>query len=156
MTPSLTFTAGSDYGTPLSTPGIDPAACSVAAGSSACGSLIVPDQYTGKFDNMGAFSQPWRYTANMQFAYQVTPQLRTTLTLTGLVDNCVQRGYAWDRAGFCAYSTLPFGAAPSSPTLPSSDPNLRYPYSAQQGNNNMTFVGTKIPLQLYLNLQYRI
>jgi outer membrane receptor protein involved in Fe transport len=148
ISPSITFTSGSDYGSPLSTPGIDP----TSAGSS----IIVPDQYTGKFDNMGAFSQPWRYTVSTQLGYQMTPKLRATLTLTGLVDNCIQRGYVWDRAGFCAYSTLPFGAAPSSPTEPSTDPNLKYPYSAQQGNNNTTFVGVKIPFELYFNLQYRI
>jgi hypothetical protein len=156
ISPSLTFTSGSDYGAPLSTPGINPAACSVTSGVSSCGTIIVPDQYTGKFDNMGAFSQPWRYTLSTQIGYQMTPRMRATLTLTGLIDNCIQRGYAWDRAGFCAYSTLPYGDAPSSPTEPSSDPNLKYPYTAQQGNNNTTFVGVKIPFQMYLNLQYRI
>ncbi len=155
VTPSLTFTAGSDYGSPLSAAGTSPSACTSAAGVITCPTLMVPDPYTGKFDNMGAFSQPWRYTLSTQFGYQLNPHLRASLTLTGLVDNCVQRGYAWDRAGFCAYSTLPFGAAFTAPWS-GADPNVKYPYTEQQGNNNTTFVGTKIPFQMYLNLQYRL
>jgi hypothetical protein len=148
LTPSLTFSAGSDYGTPLSTPGIDP--------TGATSMLVVPNPFTGKFDNMGAFSQPWRLTANMQIGYALSKSTRATLTLAGLMDHCVQRGYAWDRRDFCAYSTLPFGAAPSSPTKPNADPNYAYPYTVQQGNNNTTFVGTKIPLQAYLTFDVRI
>ena len=142
ITPSLTFSSGSDYGSPLSTAGVDPAGG---------GSIIVPDPYTGKFDNMGAFSQPWRLTSNVQFGYQLSSRVHATLSLTSLSDTCVQRGYVWDRSGFCAYSTLPFGAAFSAPV--STDPNLRYPYSLQQGNNNTPFVGTKIPFQAYLNVK---
>jgi len=65
---------------------------------------------TGKFDNMGAFSRPWRLTTSLQLRYQLSHNLHARLTLTGLTDTCIQRGYAWDRASFCAYSTLPFGA----------------------------------------------
>ncbi len=147
ITPSLTFTSGSDYGSPLSTEGLDPATG---------GSLVIPDPYTGKFDNMGAFSQPWRLTTNLQIGYQLSHNLHASLTLTGLTDTCMQRGYVWDRAGFCAYSTLPFGAAFTAPVTAATDPNLKYPYTEQQGNNNTTFVGTKIPFQAYLNLQYRL
>ncbi len=147
LTPSLTFSSGSDYGSPLSTAGVDPATG---------GSIIVPNPYTGQFDNMGAFSQPWRLTSNLQFGYVLSPRVHATLTLTSLTDTCVQRGYAWDRAGICAYSTLPFGAAFNAPVSAATDPNLRYPYSVQQGNNNTTFVGTKIPFQAYLNIQLKI
>jgi hypothetical protein len=150
ITPSLTFTSGSDYGSPLSAAGPDPAA--VAAG----GSIMIPDPYTGKFDNMGAFSQPWRMTTNLQIGYQLSEHLHASFTMTGLTDTCMQRGYVWDRAGFCAYSTLPFGSAFTAPVTAATDPNLKYPYSEQQGNNNTTFVGTKIPFQAYLNFQYRL
>ncbi len=146
ITPSLTFTSGSDYGSPLAAEGLDPAANSV--------SLPVPDPWTGKFDNMGAFSQPWRMTTNLQLGYQLSAGLHVSLTLTGLSDTCIQRGYVWDRAGFCAYSTLPFGVPYL--TTPTTDPNLKYPYTEQSGNNNTTFVGTKIPFQGYLNFSYRI
>jgi hypothetical protein len=150
ITPSLTFSSGSDYGSPLSTAGTDPAA------SAAGGTIMIPDPYTGKFDNMGAFSQPWRLTTNLQLGYTVSQHLHVSLTLTGLSDTCMQRGYVWDRAGFCAYSTLPFGSGFSAPVTASTDPNLKYPYSEQQGNNNTTFVGTKLPFQGYLNFQYKL
>jgi hypothetical protein len=152
ITPSLTFTAGSDYGSPLSAEGYDPAAYTSGA------QIIVPDPYTGKFDNMGAFSQPWRLTTNVQLGYELSSRVHATLTLTGLTDNCVQRGYVWDRAGFCAYSTLPFGAPFSVNGSPNgaSPNNYLYPYTEQQGNNNTTFVGTRIPFQAYLNFQVKI
>jgi hypothetical protein len=147
ITPSLTFSSGSDYGSPLSTGGLDPATG---------GTIAIPNPYTGQFDNMGAFSQPWLLTTNLQIGYQLSTRVHATLTLTGLSDQCVQRGYAWDRAGFCAYSTLPFGAAFTAPVTATTDPNLKYPYSVQQGNNNTTFVGTKIPFQAYVNVQLKI
>jgi hypothetical protein len=95
-------------------------------------------------------------TTNLQLGYQLSHNLHASLRLTGLSDTCVQRGYAWDRAGFCAYSTLPFSAAFTAPVTATTDPNLKYPYTEQSGNNNTTFVGTKIPFQAYLDLQYRL
>ena len=148
ITPSLTFSSGSDYGSPLSTEGPDPATTG--------NSIVIPNPYTGQFDNMGAFSQPWRLTTNLQVSYELSRHLHASLTLTGLTDQCVQRGYAWDRAGFCAYSTLPYGAGFYAPVTATTDPNLKYPYSAQQNNNNTSFVGTKIPFQAYLNFQYKL
>jgi hypothetical protein len=147
ITPSITFSSGSDYGSPLSTAVLDPATG---------GSIIGPDPYTGQFDNMGAFSQPWRLTTNLQLGYQLSARVHASLTLTGISDQCVQRGYAWDRSGFCAYSTLPFGAAFTAPVTAGTDPNLKYPYSLQQGNNNTTFVGTRIPFQAYFNIQLKV
>ncbi len=150
-TPSLTFTSGTFYGAPLAMIGSDPA----TANSS---TLPIPDDFTGKFDNMGAFMQPSRLTANMQLGYALTKAAQLTLAMTGLVDACHQRGYPWDRTNFCTYTTLPFSVAPNSSTFSSAagDPNYAFPYTVQNGNNNTQFLGTKIPFQAYVTLQVKL
>jgi Carboxypeptidase regulatory-like domain/TonB-dependent Receptor Plug Domain len=159
-TPSVTYTAGSSYGAPLSTLGGDPAQC-LTPGSTipyCFTTIVIPDDYTGRFDNMGAFMQPSRLTGNLSFGYAVTPRTQLSLTMTSLFDICHQRGYAWDRPNFCVYTTMPFSVAPNSSTLVDSpnDPNYMYPYTVQNGNNNTQFLGTKIPLEAYLTLQVKL
>jgi hypothetical protein len=107
---------------------------------------------------MGAFVQPWRLSGNLSLGYAPTPHTQVSLTMTNLFDSCHQRGYAWDRANFCTYTTLPFGQAPNSSTFTSAagDPNYKFPYTVQNGNNNTQFLGTKIPFQAYLTLQYKL
>jgi hypothetical protein len=148
-TPAITYTSGASYGAPLSTLGTDP-----LTGST----IPIPDDFTGQFDNMGAFMQPSRLTGNLQLGYAVTPRARLSLAITGLFDTCHQRGYAWDRPNFCTYTTLPFGVAPNSSTLVSAagDANYRFPYTVQNGNNNTQFLGTRIPFQAYLTLQVKL
>jgi TonB dependent receptor/Carboxypeptidase regulatory-like domain/TonB-dependent Receptor Plug Domain len=159
-TPSVTFIVGSSYGAPLSTEGGDPAQCAIDASTiPTCFDLIpIPDDYTGRFDNMGAFMQPSRLTGDLSFGYAVTPRTQLSLTMTSLFDICHQRGYAWDRPNFCVYTTMPFSVAPNSSTFIDSpnDPNYMYPYTVQNGNNNTQFLGTKIPLEAYLTLQVKL
>ncbi len=150
ITPSVTYSSGAFYGAPLSTIGSDPA----SGGST----IVIPDDWTGQFDKMGAFMQPSRLTGNLAIGYEVTPRAQLTVTMANLFDSCHQRGYAWDRAQFCSYTTLPFGQAPNSSTFTSSpnDPNYTYPYTYQNGNNNTQFLGTTIPFQAYVSLQMKL
>ncbi len=63
LTPSVTYTSGSFYGSPLVWPGYDPRTCTATvAGSSkadttSCSQgatpLFIPDPYTGHFDQQG-------------------------------------------------------------------------------------------------------
>jgi hypothetical protein len=149
VTPSVVFSSGSYYGAPLSTIGADP-----ASGNT----IPIPDDYTGQFDNMGAFVQPSRLTGNLQLGYALTPRAQLSVTMTSLFDSCHQRGYAWDRAGFCTYTTLPFGQAPNSSTFTNApgDPNYQFPYTVQNGNNNTQFLGTQIPFQMYVSMRFKV
>jgi len=165
VTPSLTYTSGAFYGTSLSTLGTDPACGATASSGCYFGpnfspSIVIPDQYTGQFDAMGAFMQPSRMTGNLALGYAVTSSAELTLTMANIFDSCHQRGYAWDRSQFCVYSTLPFGQAPNAPAAgyiaAPSDPNYLYPYTYQNGNNNTQFVGTTLPFQAYVSLQMKI
>jgi hypothetical protein len=155
--PSIAFNSGAYYGAPLSTLGNDPAA-NCPSNQSCFAQIPIPNDFTGQFDKMGAFTQPWRLTGNLQFGYELTQRATLSLTMTSLFDICHQRGYAWDRAGFCAYTTLPFGQAPNSSTHTSAagDPNYQFPYTVQNGNNNTQFLGTKIPFQAYLTVQFKL
>ena len=171
ITPSLTYSSGSSYGSPLSYPGYipngnctDPAhpySCSGVSNVSGVDFLFTPDAFTNRFDNLGAFQEPSRLSLNLQTSYEISPKMRLTLTMTGLVDKCFQRGYAWDDPNICVYSELPSGGAglgPSGNFIPIAQTpiQLRYPYGMFSNNLNTGFVGTKIPFQAALDLRIRI
>lgn len=173
ITPSLTFSSGSSYGSPLSYPGYipdgkctnptHPYTCSgfTSASGFALDYLFIPDAFSGGFDNLGAFKQPSRLTLNLQTSYDISPRTRLTVTLTGLLDKCYQRGYAWDDPNICVYSELPSGGAglgPSGNFVPVAQTpiQLRYPYGAFNDNLNTGFIGTRIPLQAAIDLRVRL
>ena len=97
---------------PLVWPGYDPTSCAgvtsgTIADTTTCTSfLFIPDKYTGVFDNMGAFREPSRLTANLALGYEVTPRVKATLTLANLLDRCSQRGEPWDAANTCIYAQI--------------------------------------------------
>ena len=124
----MTFSSGASYGSPLSYPGYipdgncsDPAhpySCSgfTSASGQAAGLPVHPRRVHRPFDNLGAFNEPSRLTLNLQTSYDFSKRTRLTLTMTGLVDKCFQRGYAWDDPNICVYSELPSGGAGLGPS----------------------------------------
>jgi len=72
---------------------------------------LIPDAFTGKFDSLGAFNQPARLSLNFAASYEANKNVKLSFAVTGLVDTCFQRGYAWDDAHICVYSQLPSGGA---------------------------------------------
>ncbi|GAC1499972.1 MAG: hypothetical protein NVS1B14_03660 [Vulcanimicrobiaceae bacterium] len=180
ITPSLTFTSGAFYGSPLSYPGFNPSGCTAAlppvpgnatpadpkscTGSSSTVSglpfLMIPDAFTGKFDNLGAFKQPSRLTLNLNLGYQASPRVKVNAYLTGLIDKCFQRGYAWDYSDICSYSSLPSSfLSPTGGTLANAAAGpiqQKFPYAMWLNNNNTGFVGVKIPMQASLNIQFKM
>ncbi len=166
ITPSLTFSSGSFYGSPLVWPGYDPTSCTgVTSGTQAdtttcSGYLFIPDKFSGKFDTFGAFKEPSRLTANLQFGYEAGHNVKLTLALTGLTDTCFQRGYPWDNPSTCVYAQLPSNnLAPvgNFVTDPSKIPiQLAYPYSSWYNNSQTGFVGQKLPFGAFLNVDIRL
>lgn len=179
LTPSLTYSSGAKYGSPLSYPGYVPSACaatgaaaadgSYAADPKSCGGsplsgasfLLAPDAFTGRFDTLGAFNQPSRLTFNLAASYQAAKNVKLSLALTGLVDTCFQRGYAWDDKRICVYSQLPSGGAGLGPSgnfvpLASTPVQLKYPYGVFNNNLNTGFVGTTLPIAGALNLEFKL
>jgi len=166
VTPSATFSSGSFYGSPLVWPGYDPLSCTgVTTGTTAnpqtCSNyLFIPDKYTGQFDSFGSFREPSRLTANLQFAYDAGRNVKLTLTMTGLLDQCYQRGEPWDNGSTCVYAQLPsnnlapVGNFVSDPSkIP---PQLAYPYSSWYNNSQTGFVGQKLPFAAFLSLDVKL
>ena len=163
VTPSATYSSGSFYGSPLTWPGYDPVTCSgVTAGNAAntqtCANyLFIPDKYTGKFDSFGDLREPSRITTNLQLGYDATKNIKLTLTMTGLLDQCFQRKYPWDNGSTCVYAQLPSNAlAPAGNFVANPPPQLAYPYSSWYNNSQTGFVGQKLPFAAFFSADFRI
>jgi hypothetical protein len=156
VTPSLHYSDGSNYGSPLVWPGYVPQSCSGqpaktpnAPGSTcpggAAGALFLPDPYSGKFDNLGAFIQPAELSLNVQTSYDFSSRVTLTLQAVNLYNQCYQRGFAWDDSVTCVYSNLPSNIlAPAGNFLKNPPQQLRYPYGTFY---NITEVGISSVLQ---------
>jgi hypothetical protein len=163
VTPSLTFSSGSFYGSPLVYPGYDPLSCSAvtagtAADTTSCASyLFIPDKYSGKFDSFGAFREPTRLTTNLQFGYAASRAVSFTLTMTGITDTCYQRHYAWDSTSTCVYAQLASNLlAPAGNFVADPPIQLKYPYGSWYNNSQTGFVGQKLPFNAFLSADIRL
>ncbi|MBV9718837.1 MAG: TonB-dependent receptor [Candidatus Eremiobacteraeota bacterium] len=156
LTPSLHYNDGSSYGSPLVWPGYVPQSCSaqpsktpLTPGAScpggAIGAVFLPDPYSGRFDNLGAFVQPAELSANLQTSYALNPRMTLTVQAVNLYNHCFQRGYAWDNSVTCVYSNLPSNIlAPSGNFVKNPPVQVRYPYGTFY---NITEVGISSVLQ---------
>lgn len=178
ITPTLAFSSGAEYGAPTVWPGYNPQSCYQpvaswatthpgAADPANCDDfgglpLFIPDPYTGQYDTLGAFKEPWRLTLGINFRYDVSPRITANLGLVNLLDVCHQRGYPWDNANVCIYGNLPSGImAPEGNFYPNSQaaaaaPQMLYPYSFWLNNNNTGFVGVKEPVQVTGSLEIKL
>jgi hypothetical protein len=178
ITPSFTFSSGASYGAPLAWPGYSPETCTATLGAptalgtpadpASCSAnaatglpLFIPDKYTGRFDNLGDFKQPWRFQMSVALSYDVSKHATAHLTLTSLIDHCGQRGYAWDQANVCVYGALPSSIfAPAGNFYPNSNgaapPQMQFPYTFFLNNTNTGFVGTRLPLQGTFDVQFKL
>jgi len=167
FTPSATYSSGSFYGSPLTYPGYDPLTCTgtttptnnVANTQTCSNYLFIPDKYTGKFDSFGALREPTRLTLNAQFSYEVSRNIKITLTTPGIEDLCFQRKYPWDNGSTCVYAQLasnllaPAGNFVSEAETPIQ---LRYPYGSWYNNSQTGFVGQKLPFNAFLSADIRL
>jgi hypothetical protein len=156
ITPSLHYADGSNYGSPLVYPGYVPQSCSaepaktpltpgVSCPGGSTGAIFLPDPYSGRFDNLGAFMQPSELSANLQASYDVNPRMTLTVQGVNLYNHCFQRGYVWDNSVTCVYSNLPSNIlAPSGNFVKNPPAQLRYPYGTFY---NITEVGISSVLQ---------
>ena len=156
VTPSVHYNDGSNYGSPLVWPGYVPQSCSaepsktpltpgVSCSGGSIGAIFLPDPYSGRFDNLGAFVQPAELSANLQTSYDISPRMTLTLQAVNLYNHCFQRGYAWDNSVTCVYSNLPSNIlAPAGNFLKNPPVQLRYPYGTFY---NITEVGISSVLQ---------
>jgi hypothetical protein len=195
ITPTLQFQAGARYGEPETTPGIDPTTCGtpLAGISSASdprypygspgggaydatnctGTFVIPNPYTGNFDNIGAFVQPSQLLGNLQLSYDVSSHVTIIATLANILDTCwggTKAAWTVNNNHVCSYNLingaggglLPVGNVYNPPATVASFANqIQYPYGAYYGaiNTNTaggTFNQTTQPFNFYLQAQIKL
>ncbi|MDP9017747.1 MAG: hypothetical protein M3N19_05460, partial [Candidatus Eremiobacteraeota bacterium] len=168
LTPSLTYSSGSYYGSPLSVPGYIPQACAALPSATpltpgvSCGSggnLFIPNPYTSKFDGLGSLREPSQTNLNLQVAYEFNKRATLTMIATNLYSKCGQRGYAWDTQNACIYSSLPSNILPPSGNFldASVTPKpLLYPYGLWFNNTQVGQVSARQPFQMVINFEIKL
>ncbi|HEY6327491.1 MAG TPA: TonB-dependent receptor [Candidatus Cybelea sp.] len=178
VTNSWNFSSGAEYGAPTAWPGYNPTSCYLpsskwiaahgnAADPAACDDfgrlpVFIPDKFTGGFDNLGAFKEPWQLQMGLAFSYDVTPRVTARLSFTNLLDICGQRGYSWDNPSVCVYGSLPTNFLyPAGNFYPNANsahppPQLQYPYAFWFNGNNTGFLGVTAPMQITGSLNVKL
>jgi hypothetical protein len=174
ITPSFQFQGGGKYGYPQSTPGIDPAAggCIPLGGPfgnrysapTCVGTMSIPDQYTGQFDSLGAFTQPNEFAMNLQLSYDVSPRITLTGTLANIVNNCwggTAQAWTTTSGQVCAFVAGGFAGA-VFPVGNIYNPGdhvqgiVKYPYNPTFGPFNQNSNSTKTPFNFYVSGKIKI
>jgi len=70
----------------------------------------IPDQFTGKFDTIGAFAAPAQLLVHLQVSYDITPRVSLVANLANLINRC----FGGSKTGFtvngaCSYQVLAGG-----------------------------------------------
>jgi hypothetical protein len=179
VTPAVQFAAGTRYGAPLTTPGIDPTTCgaplspTVAPGDprynygapgggafdagSCAASLVIPDQFTNRFDGIGAFVEPSYLAVHLQLSYEVNKRVTLVGNFANLYTSCFGgTKVPFAIAGACGYgvqndgSFIPVGNAYNPGNT--IQPALAYPYFPGFGS----FPQTGFPFSMFFEARIKI
>jgi hypothetical protein len=176
LTPTVVFSEGKTYGSPLTWPGyvpqdclpanypsslsgaVNPQTCTSPANSVTPAYLFTPDHYTGVFDGVSSFKEPSRLTVNLSTSYDVSPRVTLSIAATGLIDRCYQHGYPWDDPSVCVYDTLAYSIPPVGNFVPlaSAPVQLRYPYGYQYNPLVNGFAGVKVPTNVFFDARVKL
>ncbi len=123
VTPAIQFVGGQKYGTPGTTYGVAPDLCTGTIGATTrydigtCDgsggyfgnvpgyAILTPDQQTGNFDGLGAFTEPNLMLLHMQVSYDVTKRFTIVGTFSNLYHACFGgTKVPWAVSGACGYS----------------------------------------------------
>ncbi len=180
--PSFQFHGGQKYGAPETTYGFDPSSCTAAlanpvtgdprypyggsgtaADATSCtGSLVVPDPYTGKFDQPGAFTEPNQYSLHMGISYAATPRVSYQLNLANIVNYCSggsKEPWILNDNHWCLYSNSAGFFPPVGNFYNPGDtiqPQFKYPYFVNATGDNGTTYGVVVPFNATFNIQIKM
>ncbi len=92
---------GQSYGAPVEIAGIDPRSCianqgaiGVVPGSqlgdyqTCSSSIAIPNPYTGQFDGIGQYRDPWELNLGAQIGYDLSPRVHASLLLANILNRC--------------------------------------------------------------------
>ena len=197
IAPNFVLAQGPAYGAPTAIYGVDPRTCKdnqagangvtppVAGVGAAfaqdanyysCGAslatqsgyLAIPDPYTGSFDGVGKYREPWQINVGALVNYDVSNNVSLTLNVANIFNRCFGGSTTpWSKAFpandyVCGYTGNPFswtgltpgagffyGASPADPANGTVDFSkaLLYPYA--------TYTGA-LPFQAYLQMQIKL
>jgi hypothetical protein len=171
FTPLVQFISGSRYGAPEQQVGVDPATCAPLAGAVAgdprypyggtglpydattCfNTLVIPDQYTGKFDAPGAFIEPSYIGLNAQLTYDISPRVSANAAFANIYGSCFGGSNEPWVVGVhqCGYDVIPGHLLPAGNIYNPGDTIQRlvqYPY----GN-----LFTTSPFQMFFNVNFKM
>jgi hypothetical protein len=171
ITPSFQFLAGNRYGSPETTPGVDPAAGGCATSPTAidpgrypygapggagfdalnCAStIVIPNSYTKSFDLPGSFVNPNEFLMNVQLSYDVSPSISLITTFANIVNTCwggTKEPWTVNNNNFCGYGILnSAGAIPPVGNVynpgAAIQPWVQFPYEGYLGPVNVDSAST--------------
>ena len=183
FTPSLQFSAGAKYGSPVMGIAMDPAAgCTgLASGlagdprypygapggapydaQSCPGFLTGPDPFTQKFDTPGQFTEPSQLTANLGISYEASKRLKLSVLAVNLYGTCFGGSREpWTNDGpkiGCSYNAAT-GLQAGNFYNPGNDfQHQAYPYFPVTGGiAGQQAYGTNVnPLQVFFTAQFKM
>ncbi len=187
ITPSFQLSAGTRYGAPVTSNGIDPAGgCAPLAGATtandpryprgaaggapydaqtcASNGIPIPNTYTNAFDQIGQFTEPTHFTANMQVGYQLSPRVKANLVFVNLIDSCFggskEPWTTGDQGGarVCAYD-VPFASYTVGNFYNPGNtiqPAIAYPYGPQFASPQSVAAAGHYPFQMYFSVNLKL
>jgi Carboxypeptidase regulatory-like domain len=172
FTPLLQFISGSRYGAPEQQIGVDPATCSPLAAGSVVGdprypyggsgmpydattctnTIVIPDEFTGKFDSPGAFLEPSYIGLHAQLSYDISPRTTLNANFANIYGSCFGASNEPWVLGVhqCGYDVIAGHLLPVGNIYNPGDTIQRlvqYPY----GN-----LFTTSPFQMYFDLNFKL
>src|SRR5271165_211994 len=180
--PSFQFHGGQKYGAPETTYGFDPSTCTGIAASSPTGdprypyggsglaadaptctrNLVMPDPYTGIFDQPGAFTEPNQYSLHMGISYAATPRVSYQLNLANIVNYCSggsKEPWILNDNHWCLYSNSAGFFPPVGNFYNPGNtiqPQFKYPYFVNATGDNGATYGVVVPFNATLNVQIKM
>jgi hypothetical protein len=92
---------GYAYGAPTDIAGLDPRSCAANQGDTGIvatslnadyqtctSSIAIPNPYTGQFNNIAQFRDPWDFNLGMAFGYDLSPRIHATVQLANVLNRC--------------------------------------------------------------------
>lgn len=128
------------------------------------GTIVIPNQYTGAFDQPGAFVNPTQFLMNLQLSYDVSPKVTLVGTFANLVNHCFggsKEAWTISNNSVCSYGIIN-GAGAIPPVGNVYNPGasiqkfVQYPYGAYLGSVNVDGNSTVQPFNFYLEARIKL
>ena len=187
ITPSLQLQAGQRYGAPEANAGIDPAGgCGTLASSvtgdprypygavggspfdaTTCTAALnaIPNTFTRKFDDIGAFRSPTQLLGSLTMSYDFNKRAGVTVTMANIINQCFGGSQtAWTGAAtphVCSYISGEISRI-NAPVGNAYNPGstfqnvAQYPYTPYLGAYTMGVVNPSAPFAVYADFHIKI